>query len=60
MRVVKVPWTDKWLTRFNRRFAVDKSSYDGHFKSRLCPGYCIDALWYMEYTFLDAKPKARV
>lgn len=55
MRVVTIPFTDRWLTRFNQRFSVDKSSYDGHFESRLGPGYCTsswkNSVMWMHYTF---------
>lgn len=40
MRTIRVPWTDRWLTRFNKLFAIDKSTYDGRFTSRLGNGYC--------------------
>lgn len=59
MRVVFVPFTTRWLSRFNQLFSIDKSSYNGHFKSRLGAGYCAAAqpFRYMEYTFLEMPQK---
>lgn len=56
--MVFVPWTERWLSRFNRRFDIDKSSYDGRFKSRLGAGFCIagPGLKFMEYNFVEVKP----
>jgi hypothetical protein len=62
MRVVKVPWKldAKWLTRFNRRFNVDKGTYDGRFTSRLGRGYCTGNPWQkMEYTFTEQPAKRK-
>jgi hypothetical protein len=64
VRVVRVPYRDfpggmRWITRFNARFAVDKSAYDGRFTSRLGRGYCTYAGGrpWMEYTFLDVSDR---
>jgi hypothetical protein len=57
MRTVRVPWSDRWLARFNKRFGIDKSSYDGRFKSRLGPGYCTGNPPTMFYTFSELTPK---
>ncbi len=56
VRVVRVPWNDRWLTRFNKRFNVDKSTYDGFFKSRVGNGYCIDGKTHMAYNFIQTHP----
>lgn len=57
MRSITIPSNDRWLTRFNRRFAIDKSSYDGRFTSRLGRGYCTGSPPEMTYTFTELEPK---
>jgi len=55
IRVVRVPWQNFWLDDFNQKFRVDKSSYDGRFKSILGPGYCTadNSMKTMTYNFTD-------
>lgn len=62
MRTIRVRWSGRWLSRFNKRFAVDKSSYDGRFTSRLGRGYCTTdgGLKWMHYTFTELDPKTNV
>lgn len=53
-RSITIPWTSRWLSRFNRRFDVDKGAYNGTFKSRLGPGHCTgQPSTGMTYTFFD-------
>jgi hypothetical protein len=50
-RIVWVPHTIKWITRFNKRFAIRKN-WDGTFSSRLGFGHCIySPSGYMGYSF---------
>ena len=62
MRKVLIPLKDGWLTRFNKRFAVDKSSYDGRFTSRLGRGECTSEMFHrglMVYRFEELNSKER-